>query len=278
MAQLSLLSWNVAGRVRRLAEQIAFLAGQAPDLVALQEVRAHTVPDWRAGLRQAGLPYAVDSFALAADPTLLTGPRRYGELLAARWPLTPLAPGDFPVPWPERVLSALLASPWSEIEVHTTHIPCGASHGTLKIETLEGLYRRLARPAARPRILCGDLNTPQAETPAGQIATWGQDLAPDGAPLPPPPGWERWDHAERSVLAGLGAFDLPDIFRAVNGYGVADYSWFLWRKGRCIARRRFDHVFASPALHAVACGYIQAPREQGLSDHAPIVAQFCCRG
>ncbi len=274
MAQLSLISWNVASRVTRLAEQIAFLAGQAPDLVALQEVRAHTVPVWRAGLREAGLPYTVDSFALAADPTRLTGSRRYGELLAARWPLTPLDPGEFPVPWPERVLSAMLAGPWGEIEVHTAHIPCGASHGMLKVETIEGIYRRLARPAGCLRILCGDLNTPQAETPDGQIATWGQDLAPDGAPLPPPPAWERWDSAERSVLAGLAAFDLPDAFRAVNGYGVADYSWFLWRKGRCIARRRFDHIFAAPVLNAAMCRYIQVPREQGLSDHAPIAAHF----
>ena len=112
-----LLSWNVAGRVGRLAEQIAFVAARRPGLVALQEVRAHTVPGWRAGLQQAGLPYVVDSFALAADPTLLAGPRRYGELLAARWPLAPLDPGAFPIPWTERVLSAMVASPWGEIEV-----------------------------------------------------------------------------------------------------------------------------------------------------------------
>ncbi len=55
MAQLSLISWNVAGRVRRLTEQVAFLAGQAPDLVALQEVRAHTLSAWRRGLREAGI-------------------------------------------------------------------------------------------------------------------------------------------------------------------------------------------------------------------------------
>jgi endonuclease/exonuclease/phosphatase family metal-dependent hydrolase len=60
------------------------------------------------------------------------------------------------------VLSALIASLWGAIEVHTTHLPNGANHGWIKVETFEGIYQRLARPGDHPRILCGDLNTPQA--------------------------------------------------------------------------------------------------------------------
>jgi hypothetical protein len=61
-----LLSWNVAGRVVHLPEQAAAAVQGRPDLVALQEVLAHVVPPWRAGLSAAGQLCVVDSFALAA--------------------------------------------------------------------------------------------------------------------------------------------------------------------------------------------------------------------
>jgi endonuclease/exonuclease/phosphatase family metal-dependent hydrolase len=39
----------------------------------------------------------------------------------------------------------------------------------------EGIYRRLACSSDRPRILCGDFNTPQKEMADGEVVTWGQD-------------------------------------------------------------------------------------------------------
>jgi len=47
---MRLVSWNVAGRVRRLDEQAAAIAGEAPDLVVLQEVSRTTLPRWRAAI------------------------------------------------------------------------------------------------------------------------------------------------------------------------------------------------------------------------------------
>jgi exonuclease III len=41
---MKLISWNVAGRTAILPAQAAALARQEPDLVALQEVRASTLP------------------------------------------------------------------------------------------------------------------------------------------------------------------------------------------------------------------------------------------
>src|SRR5687767_5559835 len=126
---MRLISWNVQNPgAPRLQKQITALAARAPDIVALQEVTTHSVPLFIARLAELGLTYATDSFGLAGDTTLLTGPRKYGELVASRWPLNPL-PANFPIPWPERVLSTLIASPWGTIEVHTTHLPNGANHG-----------------------------------------------------------------------------------------------------------------------------------------------------
>ena len=51
---MRLLTWNVAGRVSRLAEQAAAVAGVAADVVALQEVSPRTLPLWREALAGAG--------------------------------------------------------------------------------------------------------------------------------------------------------------------------------------------------------------------------------
>ena len=52
--RMTLLSWNVAGRVRRQREQAELIAALAPDLVCLQEVRPTTAGAWTAALRSAG--------------------------------------------------------------------------------------------------------------------------------------------------------------------------------------------------------------------------------
>ncbi|MFL5804039.1 MAG: endonuclease/exonuclease/phosphatase family protein, partial [Roseiflexaceae bacterium] len=178
--------------------------------------------------------------------------------------------------------SAMIDSPWGAIELHATHLPNGANHGWIKIETFEGIYARLACAADHPRILCGDLNTPQAELSSGEIVTWGQDMLPDGRivlegtwrdPAGREDTSERWDRGERNVLAGLAAYDLPDVYRAIHKYGVQEFSWYWVGRDRQVGRR-FDHVFASSSLGAKVCSYLHDFRERKLSDHAPIEAVF----
>jgi endonuclease/exonuclease/phosphatase family metal-dependent hydrolase len=250
--------------------------------VALQEVLIVTAPLLGRGLNQSGLVHSLDSFGLAADPPVLTKRRKYGERLASRWPLSPLPPAAFSVPWSERVLSAVLETPWRAIEIHITGIPPGVTNGWLKVQMFEGIYTRLACMAEIPRILCGDLNTPQTESVDGHIMTWGQTMKPDGSIATwkswrDPNGYvdtgERWDAAERNILAGLANFDLSDVFRSLHGYGVKESSWYWTGRGRRIGRR-FDHVFASRRLNARRCQYLHAFRETGLSDHAPIEVEF----
>jgi hypothetical protein len=67
----------------------------------------------------------------------------------------------------------------------------------------------MGKPATTPhRILCGDFNTPQRESADGEVETWAGHH----------PQWrQRWDAAERQVLTGLAAYDLPDVFHQVNG-------------------------------------------------------------
>jgi exonuclease III len=262
---MHLISWNVAGRRSTCSEQIDALERQKPDVVALQEVRKSTLVKFQTGLPQIGLEHMKDSVYLASQYG-----RPYGQAIASRWPLEFLPPTDFDVPFPERMLSVILDSPWGPIELHTAHIPPGSSNGWIKIETFEGIFKRLACKSDIPRILCGDFNTPQAETPDGQIVTWGQTAKRHVIKR----GHKRWDAGERSVVQDLAEYDLPDVFRSLHGYQVQEFSWCVYRKGRCVAQRRFDHIFASKSLNPVECKYLHPFRTKGLSDHSAIEARF----
>jgi exonuclease III len=186
-------------------------------------------------------------------------------LIAARWPLRPLPP--IPAPWPERVLSALVEAPAGEVELHGAYVP-QAANGWVKVETLEALHDALARQAARPRVLCGDLNTPRTETVDGRIATFAQRRV--GA-RPIPERGERWDLAERRILTALQEWGMVDVFRHLNGYGARDLSW-TWPGHR--GGYRLDHVLASRELDPRSCRYRHDWREAGLSDHSAIEVEF----
>lgn len=170
---MRLISWNIQGRVSTLDGQLVALAERRPDLVALQEVRVSTIAPLIAGLNAIGLPYTAESVSLALDQE-----RRFGLLIASRWPLQPLPILD--VPRQERVLPVLIDSPTGALELHNAHVPQGAGNGWVKVETFEGIYNRLARLAPHHRILCGDFNSPQQEHSDGYLVTWGQDVLPNG--------------------------------------------------------------------------------------------------
>lgn len=252
---LTLLSWNVAGRTKLLGEQVAAVSRREADVVALQEIRASTVGPWREALARDGLRFALDSSALTT--------RRLFNLTASRWELTELPP--IGAPQPERVLSAVTELPGRQLEIHNVHIPPAPSNGLTKVETCEALYERLSRPAGRHRVLCGDLNTPRLETEDAEVETFASNHPEHEA---------RWDEAERSLLVGLGEWDLIDVFRALNGYDRRDVSWVMHTRARRKAAHRLDHILASSSLRPIACDYVHGWREEGLSDHSAIEARF----
>jgi exonuclease III len=254
--EITLLTWNVAGRTVLCDSQAGAVERRAPDIVALQEVRPSTAPRWRRHLASFGLEHALDSGEFRNN-------RRIFNLLASRWELTELpAIGG---PQPERVLSAVSESPAGQIEIHVAHIPPAPGNGLMKVETCEALFGALARPSDRHRILCGDLNTPRLETTEGEVETFASNH----------PLWEkRWDAAERSLLTGLAEWDLHDAFRELNGYERRDVSWVMHTRARRKSGHRLDHVLASRSLGARHCDYMHEWREAGLSNHSPMEAVF----
>ena len=264
MASLRLVSWNVAGRVERLPEQAAVLAEQSWDLVCLQEVTPTTLPLWRHGLRELGLPHVGSSMDdwLPGEPP--PDERRLGVVVAAADPLERPITAD--VPWPERLLSVRVDARRPFV-VHNLHSPISQRADHVKLRTHRGLAAYLAQPLELPQLVLGDLNTPRRERPDG--TTWS--FARDSRGKLRLDRGEPWERAELALIRGLEEHGYRDAFRALHGFERKEISWnYPRRKGGY----RLDHVIASRHFELIACDYLHAPREQGLSDHSPVWAEL----
>jgi len=254
-----IVSWNVAGRVRLQPQQAALIARCDADIVALQEVTRRTLPLWRAALAETGFPACECSLdAVAPAP----GRRLLGVLTASRAPLRrlPAPPG---VPWPERVVCCA----GEEVEVVNVHSPIAPAPDWAKVRTHEAIAAYLSGRDGTPTILCGDLNTPRRELADGEIVSFAYDSA---GRLRPERG-ERWDRAERALVAELPRHHgWVDAFRSLHGYGERHASWtFPDDKGGW----RLDHVIVR-GLRPVASAYAHDWRRAGLSDHSALVCDL----
>jgi exodeoxyribonuclease-3 len=253
-----LVTWNVAGRVARQAEQAAAVAAIEPDVVALQEVTARTLPLWQRALEEAG--FASVRTALEERTRSVGGRRLLGVLTAARLELRVLPAPE--VPWPERLLCCALG----DVEVVNLHSPISPAPELAKVRTHEAVAEYLSASPAGPRVLCGDLNTPRRELPDGSVLTFAHDSA---GRLRPERG-ERWHQAESALVHGLRERGWIDAFRALHGYGEREASWrFPQDRGGW----RLDHVLVHD-LRPVASAYAHDWRRSGLSDHSALVVDL----
>lgn len=257
MPDATLVSWNVAGRIRRQATQAERIAALSPDIVCLQEVTARSAAPWTERLHEAGL-----TAVRVAEPP---GPaarraRPLSALLASRWEQDPVAVEA--LPWPERVLAARVAG----LEVVNLHSPISPSPGLAKVLTHEAVHEHLVQGAG-PRLVCGDLNTPRREHPDGRVWTFARDrygrLREDRG--------ERWDAAELALIKGLEGAGFRDAFRALHGLQPREPSWVWQRWG---GGYRLDHLIVSSAVDVLVCGYLHEWRDEGLSDHSPLIAHI----
>jgi exodeoxyribonuclease-3 len=254
---MRVLTWNVAGRVKRQPEQAAVVAAAQADVVCLQEVTARNGPLWRAALMEAGFTHTRD--ALPREPVARARP--LAVLTASRVPLEPTGPiAD--VPWPERVLECTVEG----VRVLNVHSPIAPAPDLAKVRTHEAIAEHLAAHPATRSILCGDLNTPRREHDDGEIMTFAYTSAGD---LRPERG-ERWDHAERALVRNLRNAGWLDAFRTVNGYGSRDASWtFKDDRGGW----RLDHVLVH-GFDVRAAAYAHEWRRTGLSDHSALIVDL----
>lgn len=256
---LTVLTWNVAGRLARLDEQAERVLAHGADVVCLQEVIPNALGRWTARLEDEG--HAVAASAVAPDAPRVN---RLGVLVASRHPIAHVEPAAA-VPWPERLLAAdVQPSAWPQpLRVVTLHAPLSAREDRVKIRSLEAVHASLAAlDDDLPALLCGDLNTPQYEARDGTVQTFAQTragrLRADRD--------ERHDRIERMIITGPPGW--RDAFRTLHGYDARDRSWKTGRH----PGYRLDHILISPALTATACAYDHSVREDGLSDHSAMWA------
>jgi len=273
---MRLITWNTAGRKRKAEYQVRALASREPDIVALQEVRLSTLKIFRKLLPEIGLKYFLDSFSHLQPHVRAIGPRQYAVVIATSWPIREIDFKRIHMPWPEKLLAVTVAHSQTRFQIFTTHIPPGSSNGWIKIETLESLYQAVIRKSRFPKILCGDFNTPQAETSDGISISWAYRRRDRDYVLKKRLG-KRWDNGEINILRGLEKIDMPDVYRMLHGYRKRDYSWFV-NRSRKPTGRRFDHCFASSQLQPISAKYIHNWRKERLSDHSALEIIFDLSG
>lgn len=256
MNRATLLSWNVAGRVARLDEQIDRVIGYRCDLVCLQEVAPSTAARWATALREDGHAYVE---VAQLQPREMAPRRPLSVLIASRWDSS-----DVPIaelPWSERALAVRT----NGLEVVGVHSPISPSPGLAKVLTHEAVHRHLTAGSG-PRVLCGDLNTPRREHEDGRVWTFARDrygrLREDRG--------ERWDQAELALIKGLEPYGFRDAFRELHGpQGVISWAWGRWSGGY-----RLDHLIASDDVRVLWIDYLHEWRNEGLSDHSPLAAEL----
>ncbi len=272
--KFSCLTWNTAKRVKYAYDQTKLIEEFNPDIVALQEIILSSEKKFKK-LLSKNYKHIVSSFELAPDLSLLTNKRMFGQIIASNFPLKPEDPNNFDVPWKERVLSTKISINGSEIYFHTTHIPPGSQNGWVKIETLEGIYKRLIETKNKLNILCGDFNAPKEESLSKGMITFAQRINAKGevkikSSFRGGDG-TRWDRGERNIIVGMKEHGIEDSFRTLYSYKTQEYSWRFRRKDK-VLKRRFDHFFASNKLKVISAKYLH--NQKRISDHSPLFVEY----
>lgn len=227
------------GRARRQAEWI--VSQETADLVILTEVGAgpggHALID---ALSEHGYLHL-----LAPQPAVPD----YRTVLASRGPdLTPVPSGIDVLPHRGAAAAATLAG--HTIGLLGLYVPSRGPQqrrNQNKRAFQQAVTRALPGFAAQfggPVIIAGDLNV----------------VEPGHTPHHPVFGGWEYDFYRSFSDAGM-----TDAYRAVHPH-TTEHSWF----GRSGQGYRFDHVFVTQQHSAQvrSCGYLHAPRTQGLTDHA----------
>ena len=259
---MKLISWNIAGRVSTVDDQIDYLLNGEFDIICLQEVIAKTEEIISENFKDNGYSVITSSIGKHRENQ---GKHKYNLLIISKDQIKIELP-KYKIKWREKYLRGIVDCGQSKIEVTTLHIPPGSSNGWEKIITIEESYKNLIESKNSKRIVCGDWNTPKSESLSGEITTWGENKKRGDKN-------GRWDKGERLLLEELKNIGFSDTFRLVNGHEKIDYSWFVKTKNGKTGRR-YDHIYSTDTISVKDCFYDHSVRVGKLSDHSAIITEF----
>jgi exodeoxyribonuclease-3 len=243
-------TWNVNGIRARQAQLQDWIERERPDVVCLQEIKASIdqLPVWLCELEGYWCYWhgAKGYSGVALHVSRSAAPERPAFAHPA-------------FDYESRIVTVEVGG----TTFASIYVPNGGKDYPAKLRFLEGLRDFTAglHAAARPAVLCGDLN----------IARTDMDVHPK----------ERKPRAigqlpeERALLESIIANGLVDTSRALEPGNDQMFTW--WAPWRNMRERnigwRLDYVLASrPVFDTVQTCVIQ--REFGTSDHGPVLATF----
>ncbi len=243
-------SWNVNGIRSRAAHLSRWMQKHRPDVLCLQEIRAHPeqIPD--------AVKY-MHGYTSHWHGTY--GGYSGVSILVKEGPVTQ---PRFSVPYFDeetRVLQADIG-PLSIINVY---IPLGQKSYRQKLSFFDVLiaYLDALHYEGRKVVLCGDLNVAHTDDDVHP------DLLKDGALCLRPEEREKVD-----AIIGRG---LIDLFRKHHPTATGMYSWWPYF-GQARRRNigwRIDYIFAAADVAATSTG-CRIVKEESSSDHSPVVAEI----
>ena len=254
-----LISANVNGiRAATRRGGLEWLAGQQPDVLTLQEVRA-TEAQLTAEL--AGSPYA--EWQLAHAPASTAG--RAGVAVLTPYAIAAQHIGLSGFEDQGRWVEAVLETPAGPVRVISAYVHTGEANTPRQDEKyafLEAVTTRLAEVRDEQVILTGDLNICHTEQ---DLKNWKGNRGKAGF-LPD----------EQAYLSKWFADGWVDVTRRAAGDVEGPYTWWSWR-GKAFdndAGWRIDYAIHSPAIadrvSAVSVGRAATYAERW-SDHAALV-------
>jgi exodeoxyribonuclease-3 len=246
---MKIATWNVNGIRARQGQVQEWIAGDQPDIICLQEIKAsrEQVPE---SLRE-----------MAGYWCYWHGERAYsGVGLHIRREIAP-DPPEFGHPDFDnetRIVTARLGN----MVIGSVYVPNGGKDFAAKMRFLEAMERYAAdcRSQELDLILCGDMNVTRTD----------QDVHPkERKPniIGQRPDEREW--FERILASG----DLVDMGRALDPDNDGLFTW--WPPWRSMRQKnigwRLDYILASRSVAAriTQCSVLA---QLGTSDHAPVIA------
>lgn len=259
---MRIATWNVNSVTIRLPKMLDWLAGTAPDVVCLQELKnpAEAFPD--------------DEFrALGYEAAVNADGRWNGVGILSRIGITDVELGLTGQPAFEGVVEArAVGATCGGIRLWSVYVPNGRTpehvHYTYKLAWLEALRQTAAKELLleQPFAVLGDFN----------VAPTDDDVWDTSAFV----GQTHVTEPERQALTGLRDLGLRDVFprplKHDHPFTYWDYRGGNFHKNMGL---RIDLVFANPALaDAVTDAFVDREARKGSlkegkgpSDHAPVV-------